>query len=199
MNLKSLSLNSTSIIIALLISGCGGPQVKPTEAIKIKTLKSSVMATYSCPGTKIKKKSILAVKSPDMLRFEIKGFFNEPFFMMTSKGNKIQAYFVQDNAYFEGEIFDSDSDSLASILLNKTGKRKIKGLDINSVFTRKTTESPDLAAAEFSSGEYKFSFSFTDPILDKDIPDSIFELTPPKKARRISESEINRYFSRWNK
>ncbi|OGF44360.1 MAG: hypothetical protein A2231_13035 [Candidatus Firestonebacteria bacterium RIFOXYA2_FULL_40_8] len=199
MNLKKLSLNSASVLIALLIAGCGGPQVKPTEVKKVTTLKSSVMAGYSCPGTKVKKKSILAVKAPDMLRFEIKGFFNEPFFMLTSKGNKVQAYFVQDNAYFEGEILEASSDSVASLLLNQTGKLKIKDMDITSVFTKKSDDSLAPATAEFSSGEYKLSFAFSEPEVNKEIADSIFELTPPKKAKRISIEDINRYFSKWSK
>ncbi|MFH1075077.1 MAG: hypothetical protein V1752_08320 [Candidatus Firestonebacteria bacterium] len=200
MNLKKLSLNSASIVIALLISGCGSPQVKPTDAVfKVKTLKSSVIAKYSCPGTRIKKKSILAVKAPDMLRFEIKGFFNEPFFMMTSKGHKLQAYFVQDNAYFEGELFDASSDSPASVLLNQTGKLRIKGLDITAVFAEKTDKPSALSTAEFSSGEYNISLSFTDPEINRDIPDKVFELIPPKKARKISEEDINRYLTKWSK
>ena len=199
MNLKNLSLSSYGVIMALLIAGCGGPQVKPTDTAKVSTIKSVVMASYTCPGTKIKKKSILAVKAPDMLRFEIKGFFNEPFFMLTSKGNKVQAYFVQDNAYYEGELLDAASESIAAVILNQTGNLKIKGMEITSAFTKKADAPSVLSAAEFTTGEYKLAFSFTNPEINKELADNIFELTPPKTVRKISEKDINRYFSKWSK
>jgi len=198
-NLRKIDLISISLLIGLFIAGCGTSQIKETGVLKIKTLKSQVILNYSAPGSKIKKKSLLAVKDPDLLRFEIKGFFNEPFFMLTSKGNSVKAYFVQDNAYFEGQIFDSSSDSLASLILNRSGKLRIKDIEITPVLIEKEGGTGILDSAEFSSGDTKVIFSLMEQELNVELSEELFELTPPKNARRIGLAELNGYISKWKK
>lgn len=200
MRLRKLS--KVAVVMAFFLVGCAGPQIKTMtrEKPEVKTLKSTVMASYAGPSSKIKKKSILAVKGTELLRFEIKGFFNEPMFMLVAKGKKIQAYFVNENAYFEGELFDQTSDNLAAIFINQTGKLKFKAKDmeiLSSFTAAKDTGAP--STAEFSAGEYKLVFSFLEPDQGKELSDEIFEIKVPKNVRRISEQDINRYLSKWSK
>lgn len=201
MNLKKL--NNCALVLVVFFAGCAGPRVQLPLSGKagLKTLKSAVMVSYASPSEKIKKRSLLAVKGDSLLRFEIKGFFNEPFFMLVARGKIIQAYFVAENAYFEGELFDADSDNPASVFINNSGKLKLKATrqEITSLFTLKNTGSGIPATADLTAGEHKVTFTFLDPELDIDLPDSLFEMLIPKKARRISEQELSRYLLTWKK
>jgi outer membrane lipoprotein-sorting protein len=200
--MKLTKAGSALILAAIIFSGCGAQQIKiGTAKAELKTFKAYVMASFTGPGRKIKKKSLLAVKAPDMLRFEIKGFFNEPFFMLVAKGNRVQIHFVAENAYYEGEMFAKSSASPASIFLNMQNGLILKAddLKIASTLFKKSKDSDVLTGAEFTGGDYRLSFSFIEPEINNELDDSLFELPPPKKAHLISEAELNRYFSKWKK
>ena len=201
--LKQKLTGKAALIIVFLLAGCAGPKIKDGNAEKpfFNTIKSAVMVSFAGPADKIKKKAVLAVKGTERLRFEIKGFFNEPVFILVANGRKVQAFFIQDNAYFEGELFDENSDNPAAIFINRAGKLilKSKEPDVSVAFkiTDKNTGIPSLA--EFTSADYKLSFIFLDPEINKELPDVLFILFAPKSARKISEEQIKRYLEKWNK
>ncbi len=196
-------ISSAAVIFALVFAGCAGPKVRAPDKEQAlpKTLKSPVMTGFIGPLNKIKKKAILAVKGTELLRFEIKGFFNEPVFILVANGRKVRACFIQDNAYFEGEIFGENSDTPASIFINRAGKLILKnnGTDISAAFTARDKNPEIPVLAEFTSADYRLSFIFIDPEINKELSDDLFILLPPKSARRISEDELNRYLGKWNK
>ena len=193
MTLKNFHVKILVVALFLsLFSGCGGLAVKKPGIIS--TLKSQVMLNYSGYSDKFKKKALIAIKAPDKIRFEIKGFWNEPLFVFIYKNKNIKIFSTGDNVYYEGNVFESNSN-LVELFLVKTNNIKIernKTMVIVNFSNYKTLDDISIPLKiEVIFSESKVVFNYLEPSINIEIPDKTFDFNIPKSARKLTEEEID--------
>ncbi|MFH1825144.1 MAG: hypothetical protein ABH873_07990 [Candidatus Firestonebacteria bacterium] len=177
----------------LLIAGCA---IKPRGEITVSSLKSEIFINFSGDNYKFKKKALIAVKSPDKIRFEIKGFWNEPFFIFVYNNRNTKIYFVGENACYDGEIFEKDFNPVElffGINLENTGiKVNYSNYEIISGINL-----PLKIEGVFNNN--KIQFKYINPLLNIDISDKMFEFVAPASAKIISKEDMVNIIKKWSR
>jgi outer membrane lipoprotein-sorting protein len=186
----------------LLFIGCAVKHIK-REAV-VSSIKSEVLVYFSGHNNKFKKRALMVVKSPNKIRFEIKGFWNEPFFIFVYNNGDTKIYFVGENVYYKGSIFEKDFNPV-ELFLGKTNKMIFNKENINVDIEVNFSNYEVINGINFplniegAFDSYRLQFRYINPLINIDIPDDIFEFTIPKSAKQISENEITDIIERWSK
>ena len=172
------------------MAGCATFPAKDNSVLN--SYKSAVMLNYSDSKTKFKKKAIIAAKLPDKIRFEVRGFWNEPLLIIFGVSDKLTAYFPVSGYFYEnsGSINTSDllkilsgcSEGFCPITVNNKKSTAYISYD-------KAKETLLPKKTEITVDDIKLVVTFLDPAINEEIKDDMFEIKIPEKAKRIEKQE----------
>ncbi len=190
------------LLAAVILSGCSA--MRETVKKEPGYIKAGLMATVSRDGAgKVKKKCNVVMDRSSRFRFEIKGFFNEPLFLLLGNGDRLLFYFYQSNIYYEEQV--PGSGASLNRLFNGTtgGSFEIKLKKTSYVFklsypgVSQENKLPD--KIELLGEKIKIFLALQEPLFEAAIPVGTFEHIVPKNAININEEGLVRTIDAWIK
>jgi len=186
----------------VLLSGCAGTRekIKHTQG----SIKADIMVTVSRgDANKFKKKCSFVLAEGNKFRLEIRGFFNEPLFLLTANGDTLFIYFYQSNLYYLEQVQGVGAEFNA-LLTGKCGgtfelKLKKTLYSFKAAYPNYSGEDKLPVKIELSGEKIKTLITLQEPLFDVELPTGTFDFALPKKAVKVNEEGIVRTLDTWIK